>query len=204
MRYKLKELEATEISACGIFLRYNILHKNFHKLRVALICDLRNVDGELLADHIWLECPPRDKDKTKLEAGDIISFDGTVKPYVRYGKPTKWVEGFDIDYTLTNPNQVIVQYNTNHKIAKRRREQYNQKVLQDAQLAKVKADKRALELKKIRIRNKIEAEKALEQKRGSYNKMNKNKSKDRGVTLESSSLLTVSLGELLMLKTSTK
>lgn len=104
MRKKLKAINNVRSTFTMTFSRYGTMTNwNGFPERTYLFKDIRDKDGNILTDHLWIKDGKRIAALGELKEGDVIQFDARVMPYRKVAyKIDRWYE-HETDYTLKFP-----------------------------------------------------------------------------------------------------
>lgn len=104
MRKELKAINGERDTFTATFSRYGSRNNwNGFPEKTYLLKGIRNKDGKILTDHLWIKDGKRISSLGKLKEGDIIQFDARVAPYSKVAyKIDHWYQK-TIDYTLKFP-----------------------------------------------------------------------------------------------------
>ena len=102
MRKKLKEIENERQSFTAVYVRTGNkrLKKTCIKDATVLIKNVKNKEGKVVADHLWIDNID-DFSKLKLATGDVISFSAKARAYLK----GSWESGKKFDFSLSYPRQ---------------------------------------------------------------------------------------------------
>lgn len=100
MRIKLQAIEQKRLSFTGIYDRvgYKPGYRGSARSMTVLLKDIRNIKGEFLTAHVWLNYTKR-LQELNLNKGDRVEFQARVKEYRKNSKGI-------VDYRLSNPTQI--------------------------------------------------------------------------------------------------
>lgn len=109
MRKKLRTYEETRGTFTGTFVREG--SKNGYKgpERTLLLKDIKDINGNILCDHLWFNYTKGFDKLGKLAEGEVIQFNARCKEYQKgykgyrddVYKPLEW------DYKLSHPTKII-------------------------------------------------------------------------------------------------
>ncbi|MCL0081289.1 hypothetical protein M1N64_03565 [Peptococcaceae bacterium] len=109
MRQDLKKINGTRDKFTGTFVRKGIKTGFKGQLETILLSDIRDVDNNLVADHLWFNF-------TKGFADANLTSSKKVEFYARVKKYTKGYQGYredvnapiSVDYKLSHPTKIKV------------------------------------------------------------------------------------------------
>ena len=108
MRKPLARMEGVRTRFSASFERYGSKHGWHSETVVTLLLeDLKDSSGRVLADHVWLMETKAFKAAGPFAAGDGVSFDARVRPYVKgYVNRREYIDEREIDFKLGYPTRV--------------------------------------------------------------------------------------------------
>ena len=83
MRIHLEGLEGKRLPFTAIFWQYGIFRSVRGAVRTILLKFVRNKDGKILSDHMWINYTPSFDAAGEFQQGDIVSFDASVGKYIK-------------------------------------------------------------------------------------------------------------------------
>lgn len=112
MRDRLREMEEVRSTFVGEFVRHGLKsgYKGSLPTKTLLLRDVRNLDGELLTDHLWFNDTKGFRSLGNLVEGDLIQFDARVKMYEKGYKGYRedvYDCPIELDYKLSHPTNVM-------------------------------------------------------------------------------------------------
>lgn len=108
MRKSLSKLNSRRISCIGIFVKYGT-KSNWHGFptRTVLLKNIKDMDGNLLTEHLWFNGTKGFHALGELKLGDVIEFDARVKEYTKgYVNWRKDVDEREVDFKLSHPSKI--------------------------------------------------------------------------------------------------
>ena len=104
MRQELKKRNGERDTFTATFSRYGSrTNWNGFPEKTYLLRDIKDKDGRILTDHLWIKDGKRIGSLGELKEGDIIQFDARIAPYNKVAyKIDRWYEK-TTDYTLKFP-----------------------------------------------------------------------------------------------------
>lgn len=104
MRKELKKINGVRDRFTMTFSRYGErTNWNGYSERTYLFKDIKDKDGKILTDHIWLKDGKRISALGELKDGDVIEFDARVEPYRKVAFRLDRYYQKTTDYTLKFP-----------------------------------------------------------------------------------------------------
>lgn len=118
MRKDLKERLGERSRYKGTFEKYGVKssYRGWPKVTI-LLTEVRSVSSNrLITDHLWFNETKGFQEIGPLYPGDIVAFDGRVKPYEKgYVSKRNEIDTREIDYKLSHPTKiVIINYSKSH------------------------------------------------------------------------------------------
>jgi len=83
MRINLEGLEGKRFPFTAIFWQYGFFRSARGVGRTILLRFVRNMDGKILSDHMWINYTPSFDAVGEFQQGDIVSFDASVGKYIK-------------------------------------------------------------------------------------------------------------------------
>jgi hypothetical protein len=109
MRKELKELEEQRDVFTGLFKKYGI-KSNYRRpsTDTLLLINIRDNEGTLITDHLWLNLTKGFEKLGPLKEGDRIQFEARVKKYKKgYVNRKIGIDQSSSDYKLSHPTKMI-------------------------------------------------------------------------------------------------
>lgn len=109
MRQELAKRQGERATFRGVFARYGEKRGwEGRTERAVLLRDIRDAEGELVADHIWLNYTRAIESLGDLVEGDIVQFDARVTEYEKGYKGWRLdvYAPVETDYKLSRPTRV--------------------------------------------------------------------------------------------------
>jgi hypothetical protein len=116
LRKKLKEIDGIRTTFKGTFSRLGKKSRYKPKLvgdqwidfdTTVLLLNVTDKEGKPVCDHLWMNFTRGFEALGELNEGNLIIFDGRVKPYEKgYLNEREWVDNREIDYKLSHPTKI--------------------------------------------------------------------------------------------------
>lgn len=110
MRTELKIIGSEERHTFyGTFARYGVKMGYKGPIRTLLLVDVKNKDKKLITSHLWFNLT-KGFEKLELCPGDLVMFNGRIKPYVKgyKGKRLDVFAPIEKDYQVKYPTQIKI------------------------------------------------------------------------------------------------
>lgn len=114
MRKELKKMNKIRTKFRMEFVRYGKrTNWNGYEEVTYLFKNITNLNGKVVADHIWLKDGKRIRSLGPLTEGDIVEFEGRVDEYIK-GYVCREYDEREVDYTIKYPNNFILLSSSNN------------------------------------------------------------------------------------------
>ena len=109
VRKGLQKINGVRATFQGEFIKIGSKSGYKYPQPTLLLCNIKNMDGQIISDHLWFNYTKRFDDLGELRQGDVLRFDARVKKYERgyNGRredvyvPSTW------DYKLSHPTHIV-------------------------------------------------------------------------------------------------
>lgn len=107
MRQELKKINGKRSTFTAVVVREGLKRFRHHETKTLLLRDIRDGQGNLVADHLWFNLTKGFEDAC-LDPGDMVCFDARVKPYTKgyKGRRDCGCGVAQLDYKLSNPTNI--------------------------------------------------------------------------------------------------
>ncbi|MCL2813861.1 MAG: hypothetical protein FWD23_04600 [Oscillospiraceae bacterium] len=109
MRKQLAEKVEERETFTGIFVRFGIKSGWRGPEKTVLLCEIKNAENKLVADHLWFNLT-KSFEKLNLQENDVVQFDARVKEYEKgyKGYRDDVYKPIEIDYKLSHPTKIKI------------------------------------------------------------------------------------------------
>ncbi len=111
MREKLSRIKGSRGTFSGTFVRFGIKNGFKGPERTVLLKDVKDENGQVVADHLWFNLTKGFKSLNLIE-GDEVEFDARAKEYIKGYKGrnerARLEAPLEIDYLLSYPTRVHI------------------------------------------------------------------------------------------------
>ena len=106
VRKKLAEQEDIRAPFSGTFERYGAKFGwRGKEIRTVLLKNIKDIDGNVVSDHLWFTETKRFQSLGELSAGDTISFEARVAAYIK-GYVCRDYDAREVDFKLNYPTKM--------------------------------------------------------------------------------------------------